>query len=119
MTGDRRLVDCLRHVVEAVDRIATYTRTMDRSEYLATQLAQDAVIRNLEIFGEASRNVVRRFPDLAAQHGEIPFASAYEMRNALSHGYFAVDQGVVWTTIQSDLPLLRKRVLALLAELQP
>jgi uncharacterized protein with HEPN domain len=45
-------------------------------------------------------------PDYADQHASVPFSIAYEMRNALAHGYFNVDLDVVWTTIERDLPEL-------------
>jgi uncharacterized protein with HEPN domain len=74
---------------------------------------QDAVIRNFEIIGEASRNIQRRYPDFANQHSDVPWGLAYEMRNALSHGYFKVDLGLVWETIQTDLPDFAERIRAL------
>ncbi|SAK51876.1 hypothetical protein AWB76_01617 [Caballeronia temeraria] len=48
---------------------------------------QDAVIRNFEIVGEASRNVGEYYPVFAAAHRDVDFSSAYEMRNVLAHGY--------------------------------
>jgi uncharacterized protein with HEPN domain len=65
---------------------------------------QDAVIRNLEIIGEASRNIERKHPDFTAAHPELPLSFAYEMRNALAHGYFKVDLAIVWKTVETDLP---------------
>ena len=65
-----------------------------------------AVIRNLEIIGEASRNINRHYPEYVEQHADIPFSFAYEMRNVLAHGYFKVDLEVVWKTIERDLPEL-------------
>jgi uncharacterized protein with HEPN domain len=68
------------------------------------------VVRNFEIIGEASRNIERHHPEFAAAHPELPLAIAYEMRNALAHGYFKVDLGIVWRTIQRDLPHLLELV---------
>lgn len=51
------------------------------------------------------------------QHTEVPFSIAYEMRNALAHGYFKVDFEIVWTTIERDLPELKKTIESLLSEL--
>ena len=74
---------------------------------------QDAVIRNLEIIGEACNNVTKSHPEFAAQHAAVPWGFAYEMRNALAHGYFNVDLAIVWQTIQNDLPPLLRQILAL------
>ncbi len=71
---------------------------------------QDAVIRNLEIVGEASNSIERRYPEFVAAHPELPLAIAYQMRNAVAHGYFKVDFEIVWRTIRRDLPVFRKQV---------
>ena len=74
---------------------------------MQSELVQDAVIRNLEIIGEASHNIEQKFPDFARAHPELPLAVAYQMRNAVAHGYFKVDLEIVWNTIENDLsPLL-------------
>lgn len=80
-------------------------------------MAQDAAIRNFEIIGEASRNIEQRHPKFAGEHPELPLAFAYQMRNALAHGYFKVDLEIVWKTVQAELPGLHNRVQALLQEL--
>jgi uncharacterized protein with HEPN domain len=75
---------------------------------------QDAIIRNLEVIGEACNNINRRFPDFASAHPELPLRSAYDMRNALSHGYFGVDLEIVWKAILHDLPSLKRNIVAAL-----
>ena len=112
-----RLADYIDHMIEAIARINRYLGSADESVFLADSMLQDAVIRNLEIIGEAARNVDRRFPEFARQHPEVPWAVAYEMRNVLAHGYFAVDLGVVWQTVRRDLPGLLVQVQKLRAEL--
>ncbi len=77
-------------------------------------MTQDAVIRNLEVIGEASRNIERYYPEFATTHPELPLSAAYEMRNALSHGYFKVDLTIVWKTLENDLPMLQAQTEMLL-----
>ena len=55
----------------------------------------------------------RHAPNFATAHPELPLTIAYEMRNALAHGYFSIDLDVVWTTIRTDLPKLKAQVAAL------
>ena len=86
-----RVVDYLAHILEAIERIDRYTEDMDELAFLNNQLVQDAVIRNLEIIGEAGHNIETHYPVFAAAHPELPLAFAYQMRNAISHGYFKVD----------------------------
>lgn len=105
-----RVADYLRHIQEAIDNIQAYTAGMDVSAFMADRKTQDAVIRNLEVIGEACNNVSKKHPDFAATHTSVPWGFAYEMRNALAHGYFSVDLGIVWQTLQSDLPALREQI---------
>lgn len=105
-----RLSDYLDHIVEAIDNINEYTAGMDSAGYLADKKTRDAVIRNFEVIGEACNNVVKHHAEFALNHPEIPWSFAYEMRNALAHGYFKVDPSIVWQTIQTDLPTLRAAI---------
>lgn len=109
-----RVVDYLQHILEAIDNIQDYTAGMDLDAFMADRKTRDAVIRNLEIIGEACNNVAKNQPAFAAEHAEVPWGFAYEMRNALSHGYFTVDNAIVWQTIQHDLPRLRSQISALI-----
>jgi len=112
----QRLPDYLGHILEAIERIQEYVRNLDEAGFSSTKIVQDAVIRNLEVIGEASRNIEREHPEFAAAHPTLPLTLAADMRNALSHGYFKVDLGIVWTTIQKDLPRLQQQVQALAAQ---
>lgn len=113
----QRLADYLAHILEAIERIDRYTDDMIEVTFLENQLIQDAVIRNLEIIGEASHNIERHHPNFAAGHPELPLAVAYQMRNAIAHGYFKVDMEIVWKTIQRNLPDLHQRVQQAITEL--
>jgi uncharacterized protein with HEPN domain len=105
-----RLTDYLGHILQAVDRIQRYSSATTRDAFLKSEMVQDAVIRNLEVIGEASHNIETRYPKFAAAHPELPLAFAYQMRNAVAHGYYKVDLEIVWRTIETDLPSLRAAV---------
>lgn len=109
-----RIPEYLQHILQAIERIHTYTRDLDEQGFVADSRTQDAVLRNIEILGEAARNVERSDPQFTGQHPEIPWAVIYAMRNRLSHGYFEVDLGIVWRTIRNDLPPLESRIATLL-----
>ncbi|ACB95284.1 HepT-like ribonuclease domain-containing protein [Beijerinckia indica] len=111
----QRLPDYLGHISQAIERIQRYTDQMSEIAFLQSEMAQDAVIRNLEIIGEASRNIASVDPDFVSANPDVPLNFAYEMRNALSHGYFQVDLSVVWKMIERDLPTLKQQIHALLA----
>lgn len=107
----QRLEDYLRHILAAIDRIHRYLRALDGTAFLHDEQAQDAVIRNIEAIGEASGRIRQHYPDFVKAHPELPLAAAYQMRNAVAHGYFEVDLAVVWKTATSDLPVLRRAII--------
>jgi len=110
--------DFAGHIIEAADRILRYTEGMSREEFFADSLKQDAVIRNIEIIGEAANNLLETDPGIAAKHPSIPFAQIYGMRNRVAHGYFAVSLAMVWDSVEADVPELRQKIAKVLEELQ-
>jgi uncharacterized protein with HEPN domain len=114
----QRLVDYLAHILEAIERVERYTKDMAEVTFLENELVQDAVIRNFEIIGEASKNIETHYPEFATAHPELPLAFAYQMRNSVAHSYFKVDFEIVWETIHSDLPGLRAQIRDVHATLQ-
>ena len=112
-----RLPVYLRHMLEAIARIETYTSGVSYERFTQDTLTQDGVIRNLEIVGEASRNIERRYPEVVAAHPAVPWRAAWRMRNTLSHAYFKVDLHVVWQTIRDDLPQLGASISLILQSL--
>lgn len=104
-----RVVDYLDHVIEAIDRIERYTSTTTFEDFVANDMVQDAVIRNREIIGEACRNIERTDPGFSERYPDLPLRVAAEMRNVLAHGYFGVDLDIVWRTVRTNLPGLRRQ----------
>ena len=105
-----RLADYLGHIIQAAEKIQKYTENLDEATFKANDLVQDAVIRNFEIIGEASSNIMRIDPGFIDKHPELPLRFAYDMRNQLSHGYFTVDLGIVWRTAKRNIPVLGKQI---------
>ena len=107
---DSRLADYLDHMVQAIELAVGFVRDMQRSEFLADRRTQQAVILNLIVIGEVSTKVLSTFPEFAAKHDVIPWASMKGMRNRIAHGYFDIDLDIVWDTVQSDLLTLRENL---------
>jgi hypothetical protein len=105
-----QLVDYLNHILEAIQRIEEYVAALDERTFLQTKLIQDAVIRNFEVIGEASHNIEKRFSEFVTNNPDLPLSTAYQMRNAISHGYFEVDFEILWKTIHTNLPSLRTKI---------
>ena len=117
--GPLRVNDYLGHILEAIANINEYTTGMNGPAYLADKKTRDAVVRNFEVIGEACNNITKHHAQFASSHPEVPCNFAYEMRNVLAHGYFKIDQSIVWQTIQSDLPELKAAVSAVLDSAPP
>lgn len=108
-----RVADYLGHILKAMARIERHTVCVDASGFAASELIQDAVIRNLEVIGEAANNIQRVDPAFTTAHPQVPWAVMYAMRNRLTHGYDTVDLDVVWKVIERDMPLLRSQIAAI------
>lgn len=113
-----RPVDYLEHILTAVERIFNYLDDIDELNFLNNTLVQDAVIRNLEVIGEASNKIKLGYPDVQEQYPHIPFSFAYQMRNAVAHGYFKVDYEIVWRTIHTNLPEFYEQIKLVLKDQQ-
>ena len=101
----------LRHIVDAIKDIEAYTAG-GREEFFATKIIQDAVIRNLEIIGEAVKNLT---PAFRSEHPDFPWKQIAGLRDVLIHHYFGVDLDSVWLVVESRLPHLLQRLEPLLA----
>jgi uncharacterized protein with HEPN domain len=99
-----RVPDYLGHILMALERIDRYTDSINEATFLSNEMVQDAVIRNMEIVGEAANNIQRVNPAFAEAHKAVPWQIMYAMRNRLAHGYEQVDFEIVWKTIRHDFP---------------
>jgi uncharacterized protein with HEPN domain len=91
-------------ILEAIEKIESYTERLDFSEFSKDIKTVDATIRNFEIIGEAVRHIPS---DIKKQHPDIPWKIMTGMRNKLVHEYFGVDKKVLWKTIKADLSSLK------------
>ena len=105
----------LHHILMAIERIEEYSEGVSLSEFLNTGIVQDGVVRQLEIIGEATRNLSA---ELVQSHPEVPWGEIIGLRNRIAHAYYNIDQGVVWDIVQEDLPSLKRDVAGILKEVE-
>ncbi|WP_310629837.1 DUF86 domain-containing protein [Paraburkholderia sp.] len=105
---DLRVRDYVDHMLAAIGRIREYTASLTLEEFESARVVLDAVLLNLHVIGEAAHNVMLADNAFAADHPEIPWQVAYDMRNRISHGYFDINVRTVWTTVQHDLPEMER-----------
>jgi uncharacterized protein with HEPN domain len=97
----------IKHILESISLIEIYTTQITIDDFLKSQQIQDAVIRRLEIIGEASKNIP---PEFKQAHPAIPWREITGMRDILIHEYFGVDLMLTWKTIQENLPILKREL---------
>lgn len=103
----------LQDIVEAADRIASYVEGATRGEFEADQMRIDAVIRNLQIIGEA----VKKIPDSIREgYPSIVWQEITGLRNRVTHVYFDVDINIIWNIVQFELPMLKIQIQQILKE---
>ncbi|HCX39331.1 MAG TPA: hypothetical protein DHS36_03695 [Candidatus Veblenbacteria bacterium] len=101
----------LDHILASIEAIETYAQDISEQEFLRSPEKQDAILRRLEIIGEAVKNLPEEFKQ---QHPEVAWAKVMGTRNILVHEYFGVDMNIVWDTIRQSLPPLKKQIISLL-----
>jgi len=97
----------LQHILESIEQIEDYTSDMLESEFMDSQETQDAVLRRIEIIGEAVKNIPDEFKKT---HPNIPWREIAGMRDTIIHEYFNVDLPLVWSTVKKDIPKLKEQV---------
>ncbi len=91
----------LEDILECIDRIENYTQNLSYDDFVEKQMVIDAVVRNLEIIGEASKNIK---DDARKKYKSIPWNRMIGLRNIIAHGYFGIDLSIVWRIITKNLP---------------
>ncbi len=89
------------HIKDCIRKIKEFTQQIEKNDFADNELIQDAVIRNIEIIGEATKKVSNSFKQT---YYEMPWKEMAGMRDKLIHDYMGVDIGVVWKTIKLDIP---------------
>jgi uncharacterized protein with HEPN domain len=100
----------LRHILDAIERIEVYT-AVGKEAFMEQPHWQDATIRQLEIIGEATKNISM---SLRARYPDTPWKRIAGLRDVLIHHYMGVDLSAVWEITQKDVPALKQQVTAIL-----
>lgn len=97
----------LRYMLDAIEQLERYTRGMSESEFASRPMVQDAVVRQIEIVGEAAKNVSTEFQGL---HPKLPWLKTIDIHSQIVGEDFKLNIAIVWDTIQDDLPLLKHTI---------
>jgi len=104
----------LQHILDAISDIEKFIENVTQYEFSKNKEKQYAVLRALEIVGEATKNLSK---ELRAKYREIPWRDIAGMRNKLIHEYFGVKLELVWETVKDRLPQLKKQIRKILDQI--
>lgn len=97
----------LTHILESIQEIENYTRGVSEDQFYDDTQKQDAVIRRLEIIGEAVKNLPKSF---RSKHSEVPWQHIAGLRDVLIHNYFGIDMGLVWNVVKNEITWLKETI---------
>ncbi|KAA6335147.1 hypothetical protein EZS27_016592 [termite gut metagenome] len=104
----------LMHILEAIDNLFEFTDEVNFEEYKTNKILRFAVIKNLEIIGEAAYLLTKNF---RKNHPVVEWDIIIGMRHVLVHGYYQIKDEIVWATIETELKPLQEKIKLLLSEL--
>ena len=98
----------IEHILESINAIRDFSKDIIKEELTSNRLKQSAIVREIEIIGEAIKNISK---DLKNKHPEIEWKEIVGTRDKMIHHYFGVDLNIIWEIIKNDLPDLKKHIL--------
>lgn len=105
----------IEHILDSISAIETFSKGLTKERLVSDRLRQSAIIREIEVIGEAVKNVSK---NLKAKHKEIEWKEIAGTRDSLIHHYFGVDLDIIWNIIKINLPRLKGEILRIKSELK-
>ncbi len=115
MRQGRESIDYLRDILDAIEKVEQFTERTDFEQFRCDAKTVFAVVRALEIIGEAANKVS---PTVKRRYSGVPWRDISDFRNKLAHEYFGVNLNVVWIAVQRDLPRLKPMVASIIREVE-
>jgi uncharacterized protein with HEPN domain len=112
MSAQRRDNDYLADIQEAIQRVIAYTNELSYQQFLEDTKTQDAVVRNLQVIGEAAKKLS---VSLRKAHAHLPWKEMAGLRDKIVHEYFGINYDIVWTVAREELPVLVSEIEDLLS----
>lgn len=97
----------LQDIADSISKINKYMGDLDPTAFAVDYKTIDAVVRNLEVIGEAVKNLPQ---EIKTKYTDVPWNEIGGMRNKITHEYWGVDEDVLWKTVKDDLPIFEKQI---------
>ncbi len=107
MSEDKDPIIFIKHILESIENIESFVKNVEEKEFLKNKEKQSAVIRQIEVIGEAVKNLSASFRN---KYPEVHWIKIAGMRDKLMHHYFGVDLKIVWKSVKEDIPRLKKEI---------
>lgn len=105
----------IEHILDSINAIEKFSRDLNKEKLISNRLKQSAIIREIEIIGEAVKNISE---NLKNKHRDVEWKEIAGTRDKMIHHYFGVDLNIVWNIIKIDLPNLKNKILKIKKELK-
>jgi uncharacterized protein with HEPN domain len=102
------------HILENIEDIESFTKNVNKEDFLENKEKQNAIVRSLEIIGEAVKNIS---PKIKVKYKDVPWRGIAGTRDKITHHYFGVDLELIWKMIKENIPVLKKQVLKIKVDL--
>ena len=97
----------IKHILESIEDIENYSKSVSKNQFFKDKKLQDAIVKRIEIIGEAVKNLPRGFTN---KYPFVPWSEIARTRDKMVHHYFGVDLDIVWDIVKKDLPGLKKDI---------
>jgi len=105
----------VKDILDAIDKIDEFIGDMEYEEFIKDDKTSTAVVKKIEIIGEAIKNIPR---EIKTKYKTIPWRDIVGMRNKITHAYFGIDYEIVWKVVKEKLPTLKTQVTQVLKEME-
>ena len=105
----------LKDILDAISKIENYTNDIAFDDFVADELIKDGFVRNLEVIGEAVKNIPE---DVKDKKPEVEWKKIAGLRDILIHDYFGIDEDIVWDAVKNKLPELKEKINGILSEIE-
>ena len=101
------------HIAESIEKIENFSKGLSKEDFFKDEMRQSAIVRQIEIIGEASKNITGSFRN---KYPNVPWKAIIGTRDKLIHAYFKVDMDIVWDVVENELPKLKEQINSIMNE---